>query len=95
MTVCGNKMTGVCAMGKCPYIKACNSTVWDKSPHKRMSNEEWLRQASTEELAEWIKAVIENCRDCGRSKKIFMTDCPFGKYCAYDVIDWMKEVHKE
>ncbi len=74
--------------------------LWSAQPKETVefekeqeTNEEWLRQASTEELAEWIKAVIENCRDCGRSKKMFMEDCPFGKYCAYEVGDWLKEKH--
>ena len=31
MTVCGIKRAdGVCVMGKCPYIKLCCNTVWDR-----------------------------------------------------------------
>ena len=30
MTVCGEKVTGVCAVGKCPHFKRCCPVVWDK-----------------------------------------------------------------
>ena len=30
MTVCGEKVTDVCAVGKCPYLKRCCPVVWDK-----------------------------------------------------------------
>ena len=54
MTVCGiEHADGVCVMGKCPHIKKCCPAVWDKSG-KPMTNEEWLRQASTEDVAKWF-----------------------------------------
>ena len=59
MTVCGEKVTGVCVMGKCPHIKRCCPVVWDKygkiKPH---TNEEWLKSLDTEELAKWLHTAI-------------------------------------
>ncbi len=120
MTVCGNKMTGVCVMGKCPYIKACNGTVWDKSPSKEMikircdeckyhgecveyghdpdncrlfepiilTNEEWIRQASTEELAELL---IQIYRD-GRNDRGENTNKWYER-CEANCELWLKEKH--
>ena len=55
MTVCGEKVTGVCAMGKCPHIKRCCSVVWDKyGKIKQMTNEQWFCTMSTEEKATFL-----------------------------------------
>ncbi len=95
MTVCGNKLTGVCVMGGCPYIKACNSTVWDKSPHKRMSNEEWLRTCSTEELVKAISLMTVSCFICGRDGVEYRR-CYFRKNCTgpKEIEEWLQEEHK-
>ena len=59
MTVCGEKVTGVCVIGKCQHIKRCCPVVWDKyGKIKPKTNEEWLRQCTTEQLAEFLTKVI-------------------------------------
>lgn len=48
MTVCGEKVTGVCVAGKCPYFKRCCPVVWDKyGKIKPKTNEEWFNSLST------------------------------------------------
>ena len=55
MTVCGEKVTGVCVLGKCPHFKRCCPAVWDKyGKIKPKTNEEWFCGLSTEEKAEWL-----------------------------------------
>lgn len=55
MTVCGEKVTGVCVIGKCPHIKRCCPVVWDKyGKIKPKTNEEWFCNLSTEEKARFI-----------------------------------------
>ena len=61
MTVCGEKVTGVCVMGKCPHIKRCCSVVWDKyGKIKPQTNEEWRKTCSEEEFAEALTKVVLN-----------------------------------
>ena len=56
MTVCGEKVTGVCVVGKCPHFKRCCPVVWDKyGKIKPKTNEEWFCQLSTEEKAKWLE----------------------------------------
>ena len=55
MTVCGNKLSGVC--GACMLVNICRNNEIAKLPK---SNIEWMREASWEELAEWI---AKNIRD--------------------------------
>jgi hypothetical protein len=58
MTVCGEKVTGVCAMGKCPHIKRCCPVVWDKyGKIEPNTNEEWFCGLSTREKAETISRL--------------------------------------
>ena len=56
MTVCGEKVTGVCAVGKCPHFKRCCPAVWDKyGKIKPKTNEEWFCELPTEEKAKWLE----------------------------------------
>lgn len=58
MTVCGEKVTGVCVMGKCPHIKRCCPVVWDKYGRiKQQTNEKWFCQLPTEEKAKVISKL--------------------------------------
>ncbi len=90
MTVCGNKMTGVCVMGKCPYVKVCSPAEWDKSESEPMTNEEWLKSLSTEELAEWFLEHMDcigcpaNCEKCYR----------YYDACKETIFEWLKEKHE-
>lgn len=61
MTVCGIKQAdGVCVMGECPYIKMCCPVVWDKRKSEPMTEEEYIRSCSTEELANWLLGFAFN-----------------------------------
>lgn len=52
MTVCGEKVSGVCVAAKCPYFKRCHPVVWDKyGKIKPQTNEGWFCQLSTDEKA--------------------------------------------
>ena len=86
MTVCGiAKADGVCVMGECPYIKMCCPAVWDKSG-KPMTNEEWLRSATFEELAgaiyEWHSAGYTRGKNGKKLNSIT------------EVVEWLKEKHE-
>ena len=63
MTVCGEKVTGVCVVGKCPHFKRCHPIVWDKyGKIKPKTNEEWFCQLPTEEKARWLYDHYVNAR---------------------------------
>ena len=56
---------------------------------QEMTNEEWLKQANTEQLAEWLRGVYWHCHEI---------DC---KHCNYpwrcmekgDIVEWLKQPH--
>ncbi len=58
MTVCGNKISGVCVMGKCPYVKICSPAEWDKG--EPMTNEEYIHSLNTEQFAWLISVIVGN-----------------------------------
>ena len=96
MTVCGEKVTGVCAMGKCPHIKRCCPVVWDKyGKIEPNTNEEWLRQCTTEQLAEVIGNIAKNayqcCQDGKTNKCVNRKNCT--GYCDYGWGMWLKQPH--
>ena len=95
MTVCGEKVTGVCVAGKCPHFKRCCPVVWDKyGIIKPKTNEEWRKTCSTEEFAEWISNLAYACMRCGMSNG--EAYCHTG-YCIQDeedVLMWLKQPHK-
>ena len=91
MTVCGEKVTGVCVAGKCPHIKRCCPVVWDKyGKIKPQTNEEWLCQLSTEEKAGFISAVLDY--GFGIDYKPIN---PMGEnvHTKEDIERWLKEKH--
>lgn len=62
-----------------------------------LTNKEWLQTANTEQLADWILDVSDECFDCGKSDN---GDCPFGKaqgVCTCinkdSVVAWLKQPH--
>ena len=86
MTICGIKHAdGVCVMGECPYIKMCCPAVWDKSGEP-MTNEEWLRSATTEELAGKIYAW--HTKGYARGKN----GLPLNSIT--EIVEWLKEKHE-
>ena len=85
MTVCGEKVTGVCVMGKCPHIKRCCPVVWDKyGKIKPMTNEEWFCGLSTEEKAKWLNQQLMYAA-AAREQGYFTVD---------GLIKWLKEKHE-
>lgn len=63
-----------------------------------MTNEEFLRSCSTEELAEFITQIADLCHYCGTTKK-HGAECVAKKhgYCAFcsvSVREWLQEKHK-
>ena len=86
MTVCGEKVTGVCIAAKCPHFKRCCPAVWDKyGKIKPKTKEEWLRSATFEELAgaiyEWYsQGYIE-----GKHGKQLSS--------VTRVVEWLKQPH--
>jgi hypothetical protein len=92
MTVCGEKVTGVFIVAKCPHFKRCCPAVWDKyGKIKPKTNEEWLKSLDTEQLAEWLRGVYWHCHEI---------DC---KHCNYpwrcmekgDIVEWLKQPHTD
>ena len=71
MTVCGEKVTGVCVAGKCPYFKRCHPIVWDKyGKIKPKTNEEWLKSLDTEGLVDYLYEVHKGGNTVERQKWI-------------------------
>ena len=56
-----------------------------------MTNEEWIKQCNTEQLAEWLRGVYWHCHEI---------DC---EHCNYpwrcmekgDIVEWLKQPHRE
>lgn len=73
---------GVCICGKNDYCSI-----------KLMTNEEWRRNCSAEDFAEWISNLAYACMRCGMSNG--EAYCHTG-YCIQDKEDaekWLKEIH--
>lgn len=88
MTVCGEKVTGFCVAGKCPYFKRCHPVVWDKyGKIKPKTNEEWFCSLTTEEKARFL---AKKC--CEISCKFFLGEAEeiFSKYW----VEWLKQPHR-
>ena len=91
MTICGEKVTGVCVAAKCPHFKRCCPIIWDKYGRiKPQTNEEYLHSLNTEQLAEWLRGVYWHCHEI---------DC---EHCNYpwrcmekgDIVLWLKQTHR-
>lgn len=54
-----------------------------------LTNEGWLRTATTEQLAEWIAKIVD-C-DCCPVKRKFCDDNP----CKIRFVEWLKQPHSE
>lgn len=68
-------------LAKC---KKCNG-----SGKVEITNEEWLKQCDTEQLAEWLQEHME-CASCGCNKDICYQgyDC-----CKLAFMEWLKQPH--
>ena len=64
--------------------------VCNGSGEKPMTNEEWIKQANTEQLAEAITDIVYECKDWDDCM-----DCRLG-WCSKDyVVEWLKQPHKD
>ena len=85
----------------CKFEAECADYGWEgcrkftPKPKQPMTNEEWLRNATTEELAEWI---AQYTRDvvfdvCCRNAPI-QNEIGDGATKSVVVLKWLKEEHK-
>ena len=59
------------------------------------TNEEWIRNASTEELAQFVLNVSEQCFFCGyKTHQNVEFTVPCKKYCRPQFMEWLKEKHE-
>ena len=93
MTVCGNKLSGVC--GACTLVNICRNNEIAKLPK---SNIEWMREASLDELAEVLNKIFMTrtfCHICPEGGV-----CDLGYECKYhggeicDFMEWLKVTHR-
>ena len=76
----------------------CGNCKGTGKVEQEQTNEDWIKQCNTEQLADWILDVSDECFDCGKSDN---GDCPFGKaqgVCTCinkdSVVEWLKQPHK-
>ena len=86
MTVCGNSVSGVCS--KCQYVNVCNKGVFDKSPYKPKTNEEWLNGLDTEGKAQFLSVEAARAISEYETGKVARTGVSFWEW-------WLKSEHKE
>ena len=93
--MCGG--TGV-IQGQAPGLVSCCPACEGKG-FIEMTNEEWLRQCTTEQLAEWICSVHEKCYYCGAKRISDRERCPFGdgkcRNNKHEFAMWLKQPHTE
>ena len=58
---------------------------------KPMTNEEYIRSCSTEELANFLEDVTSSCYHCGMTDDI--SQCAFQKHQC-NIKEWLKEKHE-
>lgn len=79
----------------CKFVEDCVDYGWDgckkftPKPSEPMTNEEWLRQASTEDVAKWLSKISKFFHECGK-RDVY----PKTMY-EEDWERWLKEKHKE
>ena len=78
---CNGQGFSVIAKWKCP--------VCDGKGEVEQTNEEWLRSASTEDVAKWLSKISKYFHECGK-RDVY----PKTMY-EEDWERWLKEKHKE
>ena len=82
----------------CKFVEECVDYGWDEckkftpKPSEPMTNEEWLRSATTEQLAEFLYdiAYFDNWSDA------IMNDSLINETAVEDAIEkWLKQPHHE
>ena len=92
--ICGG--TGISPVNKKARCSFCFGT--GKTDRKVvLTNEEWLRQANTEQLAEVLNKMTLSCYICGQDGvREDARHCVFGKCTGKeDIEEWLKQPHKE
>ena len=84
MTVCGNKLSGVC--GACQYINLCRNNEIANLPK---TNIEWMREASAVELADVLNEIACESYYAGLDGKL----PPRHNYKHF--MEWLKEKHDD
>ena len=95
-----------CKLGdKCDNVFACNVLRPEVEllgcnfykPKKPQTNEEWLRSATTEQLAEFLADKCNEVVDC----VLLDASCVFGDvdqddywYRKVDMVEWLKQPHQ-
>ena len=93
------KLSDKCDNGKiCKYANNDSYDILGGScylPKKPQTNEEWLRKASIEQLADWIVDITQYCFECGIDTKN-CRNCPFEKCVDKGrMVKWLKQQHIE
>ena len=91
MTICGEKLSGVCIMGKCPQFKKCCNVLWDKTPYTPQTNDEWRKTCSTEEFADFL-FQHGDCIGCPANREICHKHYDD---CKTAFLEWLKEKHND
>ena len=74
----------------------CQGTgfIEDEKPSEPMTEEEWLRTATTEELVQAIHLMTTCCYVCGK-EGVDYKRCYFRKNCTgpKEIAEWLKQPH--
>lgn len=91
MTVCGEKVTGVC--GDCVYLNKCRNSVIVKLPKSHI---EWMRTASIYEMAEFIvnMTLLDKYKLYDRMEAAEY-EHGIGVGAKKVIVEWLKEKHDE
>lgn len=72
----------------CELPWKCSSTMYDCSAYElEQTNEEWLKQANTEQLAEWIASVVQKAISIKENNGIVMLES------VVWWVEWLKQPH--
>lgn len=91
MTVCGNKVSGVC--GGCAYFNRCRNDEIAKLPKSHI---EWMREASIYEMAEFIVnlTLLDQYKLYDRMESAEY-EHGIGIGAKKVIVEWLKEKHNE
>ena len=85
----------------CKFVEDCVDYGWEgckkftQKASEAQTNEEWLRTATTEQLAEWLIEATQHCFECGLNVNNSVL-CPFKECIDKDyAVEWLKEKHDE
>lgn len=90
MTVCENKMSGVC--GGCKHLNACRNNEIANLPKSHI---EWMREASIYEMAEFIVnlTLLDQYKLYDRMESAEY-DIGIGVGAKKVIVEWLKQPHK-